>query len=303
MKVCLSINSDVGGTLTSENLWYPATATLVEEFIQRGHDLTLVHPEELKKREGKVWAERVLTKRGERLVEGEGRYIRPDVFFIRSLGENTSNPEITTKRLLETLSPLENEGIAVYNSVAATKYEDKALQKGLNLPFIPGYDISSLDELTRLIEREERGVIAKPIIGFRARGVVYLKSKEDITRTFESDENVKSYLFEEFIPDREERRYIFIDGKIVIKRVMQREGEPGNEIFGRRTFNPNPDLKELKVVHQAIEQTGMFYGCVDFRGAHVLEINGSGTANLSLDRGRFLYDLAPQIVSGLEHIL
>jgi len=300
MQVGLSINSDVGETLTDQNLWYPATATLVDEFIQRGHDLVLVHPEDLRNGGRGLWSERILRKEGDKVVVHDGGYIKPDLFFIRSLGENTPNPSATAERFLESLAYLERQGVLVCNSSISSGYEDKVSQKKLDLPFIPGFDVSRLEELSDLLLEERNGIIAKPIVGFRARGVLYLRDQGDIAKHFQTDGELGNYLFERFIPDKEERRYIFLDGDIIVSRVMQREGNPGEEVFGKRTFNENADPREVRLVYEAIEQTGMFYGCVDFRGPYILEINGSGTANLSLDRGTFLYDLAPQIVKKLE---
>ena len=191
---------------------------------------------------------------------------------------------------------MEKQFSLVLNRAESTSYEYKPKQKTLELPWIHGFDIKTPKELSDLVASGER-IIAKPRIGACSMGVEFLERIEDLQKI----EDIDEYLFEQYIPANEERRYIFLDGQCIIRRRMFKQGEPGRE---RCT---NVDLmegipREIEIARKVIEKTGMFYGAVDFRGQYVLEINGSGTgvAPPTTANETDSYNLSDPIVQAVE---
>ncbi|MFH1972734.1 MAG: hypothetical protein ABIJ18_04635 [archaeon] len=301
MDVCVSINSNVGDSFTKNNYYYGSSSQLADEFLNRGHNLTIVHPQDLIMLPGGLHTKKFLKKVDGELIATRGGYVRPEVFFIRSLGENSEDPRKAAHNLLSRLSYLEEQGILVLNSTESTQYEDKVTQKNIQAPFIPNFSIESIGELEALVRDEKEGIIAKPIVSFRRIGVVYLSSSEDVKAYFKSDDKVRDYVFERFIPDQLERRFIFLNGEIIATREVRLKGLPGKEVSDVVDCCMDLTSSDKKIVQSVIEQTGMFYGCVDFRGDYVLEINGSGTGTLctSFD-GLREYALENQIVKAVE---
>jgi glutathione synthase/RimK-type ligase-like ATP-grasp enzyme len=189
---------------------------------------------------------------------------------------------------------MEQQVGCLLNDAGSTVYKSKPKQKELPLPFIPGFDVSSREDVVRLLEDGER-MIAKPNIGCCSIGIVYLGGPESAS---DIPENVSDYLFERFIPSRTERRYIFLDGNTVMCREIEKIGSPGKETRGSVTIlNERP---EEDIVKKAIDMTGMFFGSVDFRQGHLLEINGSGTSTVYNRNGHQAYNISPSLVKAVE---
>ncbi len=301
MKVTISLNQEAR-TFHQENPkkeGYFGSIFLARAFVNRGHEVRIVHPNDVTKKNRLVLAKRVFRfsdKNGFSL-EAENKLIESDVFFVYGLGEDRNDQDIP-KRFMELLYILENQCHYVINSAESTSYESKDKQKTLALPWTPGFDIKTKKDLEDLVKSRER-VIAKPKIGFLGRGVCYMENPSETDQIPDSD--LSCFVFERFIPADEERRYIFIDDNLVISRRISRRGFPGKEKYTSvDLFEGNPH--EIKLAREIISHIGMFYGAVDFRGDYLLEVNGSGTgvAPPTIQGQVDAYNLAWPIVQAVE---
>ena len=107
MDVCMSINSDVGESFTTQNTYYGSSAQLAAGFVNRGHNLTIIHPSDLVMLTGELYTKKFLHLIDGKLVPKNGGYVKPDVFFIRSLGENSNEPRKAAHNFLGQLAYLE----------------------------------------------------------------------------------------------------------------------------------------------------------------------------------------------------
>ena len=306
MKVFISVNKQFEDFLHGKTkVWYGDTEKLIKTFMQRGHDVALVRPEETILNKG-FQNHYKLTEKG--LMEVEG--FIPDLFFVRGFGSD-HNPK-TSLDFFNTLISLESEVPNIINQGRSWFYEDKKKQKTLPLPFIPGYELKSVSDLHYLVKNEREGVIMKPSFGFQGAGVEYLSGKKDVDDIVQkinlTDENINNFVFEKFIPDKLETRYIYLYGEVIASRTVEKIGLPGKESYGEMRLNKNIDSFYKDVVKQVIDSTGRVYGSVDFRGGYVLETNSSGTGTIISTSGsnRFgkpLLDLTDRIVETIERKL
>ena len=190
------------------------------------------------------------------------------------------------------------------NDAASNSYRSKEKQRKLPLPWINSYSVNSKEELEDLVESEEK-IIAKPKIGARGMGVNYFNGLESLL-TFDPF-LISNYIFEKYMPEQVEKRYIFLDGDVVMTRVMEKVGKPAREKGGEKTINPNPSVNEMNIVKTVADITGMFYGCVDFRQGRVMEINSSSTSvtsggspQINGYSGNLLYNLKSEVVDAIE---
>lgn len=303
MDVTISL-SEEARTLYDQNvrgygMGYASSRFLADAFVKNEHNLKVVHPNDLFRKSEKIFARKTF-KFNEWVfsLEKENSELFGDVFFVYSLDEERGYN--TSKRFIDSLYDLENQFNCVFNSAECTSYEYKPKQKTLeNLPWIPGFDIKTTQDLSSLIASGER-IIAKPKIGACGQGVVFLEKEEDVKKI----QDITEFLFEKYIYADEERRYIFLDNQCVIRRRIKKVGFPGKEKC------INVDLmegneKELNIARYIVSSLKMFYGAVDFRGDYLLEINGSGTgvAPPTVANKVDLYNLSDSIVQAVERRL
>jgi glutathione synthase/RimK-type ligase-like ATP-grasp enzyme len=299
MKLLLTINREFHNFMLGKNTLgeYLSSTNLIREAESRGHEVYVVPPTEFREEGSDLVASHY------KLTESKGldfKFEAPpnaDVCLVRSLGEDATDQTVATNFTLNYLSRM-NGVRKMVNSSSSTAYEHKPTQKTLDLPFIEGYPIRSTSNLTELLNDGIK-LIAKPVVGQRGAGVEYLDKIADATLI--PEDKLEGYCFEKFVPDRLERRYFFLDGEVFLSRDVHKTGPPGREDYGKRSINTQWDPQELDVVNSAIEQTEMDYGCVDFRGGYVLEINGSGTGTHGKDnQGNDIYNFAPKLIDHLE---
>ncbi len=284
MNITLSLNEEAR-TFYEEDpmkVGYIGSLSLSRAFINRGHNLSIVHPNDVYKDKGYICARKIYGFNNRFYKKQEDLFLFGDVFFVYGLGEDQSLD--ISKRFMDSLYTLENQFRYVLNNAESTSYEYKPKQKTLNVPWIPGFEIKTKDDLVDLVNSGEK-IIAKPNVGYASRGIRYLEKLSDTNKI--PEDQINSNLYEKYIPANEERRYIFLDKELIIRRRMIKSGEPGNEI------STSVDLmegynNEIVPARNIITSLGMFYGAVDFRGEYVLEINGSGTG------------IAPPTISGQE---
>lgn len=294
MKVIFSLNEeayDFDKKILIEESNYKSSFCIIKEFISRGDSVYTIIPSDIRCNSPfNVSANHYLHN-----LDGF-KYIgclpiSGDLFFVRSLSED--NLEYA-HYFMEHLFDIENQVGLMINSALSTSYENKINQKKLNLPFIPDFRINNKKDLEILLKEEKR-IIAKPFVGAMGLGVKYLDSPSSLEKI--SEESLANYCFEKYIPEQIEKRFIFLDREIVIRRGMKKVGRPGEESIGYRWLLNEDTSEKEKIVRSAMDQTGMFYGCVDFRGDYVLEINGSGTGAGALDdQKKPIYDLTSKIV-------
>lgn len=298
MRVAVSINPDVRDFLQGKDSKgeYSNTLDLVKEFNSRGHDVNLVFPNELTRSEEGVIAENKYGyEKGSIFSKDSRSPLDEDSFFVRSLSEDS--PDVFFD-FLDKLYDVENQVGFMVNNAESTSYEYKPKQKNLDLPFIPEYNPESKSELESILKKGSK-LIAKPAVGFMGSGVEYLEGPSS-AKAWDKN-SLSQYCFEEFVPEMFERRYVFLEDQIVARRGMKTKGNPGTEYseekFALREYRPQDE----EIVKDAINKTGMSYGCVDFRGPYVLEINGSGTTSSASDKsGNRVYSLGSDIVDLFE---
>ncbi|GEM_PF-6002550 len=297
MRVVISVNEEVSDYLEGGNgVSYESSLTLYQHFVDRGHEVYIVHPTETTIFEDKISFRRLLSIGDRKLsVISEDFEMDADVFLVRGLGEDSPDPD-SSMSFIYALPLIERQVGVMLNDAESTSYEYKPKQKSLGLPFIPSFDVDVRDDIRQLLESGER-IIAKPNIGFYGVGIEYLEGPEALS-SFAGDTG--GYSFERFMPEMVERRYIFLDGRLIVRRMMEREGPPGKERPGHMETLPSGEAEEERTAMRAMEMTGMFYGCVDFRQGHVLEINGSGTSTICAQNGKLLYDIGPSVVKAVE---
>jgi hypothetical protein len=297
MKFIISLNQEAHD-FKDKQITYGSSASLIKEFVLRGHNVytILTNKTEENSKTNQVFAPHYL-----HTIEGfeySGTFpISGDLFFVRSLCEDHPSNSLG---FMNHLSKIEKQVGLMVNTSLSTSYENKKEQKKLDLPFIPSFEVNSKKDLENLLNFEQ--IIAKPLLGAMGSGVKYL---EGITSSdLIPEEDLGSYCFERYIPANIEERFIFLDGEIVVRRGMERHGKPGAEEMGDVWLLNEDTSKKEEIVRATIDQTKMFYGCVDFRGDYILEINGSGTATGPINaQGIQIYNLVPKIVDKVEKIL
>lgn len=315
MKVYLSLNREartskgnldwqrkgytiVGGNPFGEESGYLGSKFLAKTFIDRGHDLHIVHPSDLTERKEGVYAKKTYSFIGNQFRErSRDEPLFGDVFFVYGLEEEAGPVE--SKRFMDLLFRIDNGQFFghVLNDAESTSYEYKPKQKSLRLPWPITFRVDSRKDLASLLENNE--MIAKPSIGARSQGIVPLFRPEDVDSIPEGDTD--KYVFESFIDASEERRYVFLDNQLILRRRALKRGLPGAETFeGIDLFEGIPG--EIEIARKAVDMTGMFYCAVDFRGDFLLEINGSGTGVAPPTIGSEFdsYNLSSPIVRAVE---
>lgn len=302
MKVTLSLSEEARtryeGNSRGTGLGYMGSRFLAEAFVKRGHDLTVIHPHEVYFKSGRIYSKKAFSfNNGIFSRSNSDSSLEGDVFFVYSLAEE--NGVESSKRFVDALFRIENQFDHTINSAESTSYEFKPKQKTLDLPWIPTFEVRSKLDLHDLINSGEK-IIAKPNIGACGQGIVYLDKEESIDLI----STPSDFLYEKFIPSNEERRYIFLNGQLIIRRRGTKEGFPGRERFSNiDLMEGNPT--EIEIARRAIEQTGMFFGAVDFRGDYILEINGSGTgiAPPTVTDEYDSYNLSDTVVQAVERLV
>lgn len=275
---------------------YFGSLCLADAFNYRNHKLKIIHPNDIYKKNNMIFSKRVFSFDrilGFNKIESNS-YLSGDLFFIYGLGEDKENPKISRK-FMDYLYLLENQYFRILNSAESTSYEFKPKQKTLRFPWIPHFEVKSKNDLEELVLEEK--IIAKPCIGCASRGILYLSNKGDL----EKIDNINDYLYERFIPAEEERRYIFLNNELMVRRKMKKYGIPGNEIVVDVNLFEGNDM-EVNIAKEVMRKIGMFYGAVDFRGNYILEINGSGTCVCppTIENKNDDYNLSSSIVEAVE---
>lgn len=304
MDISISLNQ---GALLSQK-GFVGSRLLCEAFINRGHNLRAINPADVFYRGKKVFSRNSFgyLKENDSFYKREEDFpLEGDIFFVYGLGEDPNNMEVS-KRFMQSLFVIENQYPVVLNSAETTSYEDKEKQNSYllnnNFPVIPSYRICSRNDLEEVILEGEK-IIAKPKLGFLGKGVLYFDNSDNLPEDFDFNE----YVFQRFVPANEERRYLFLDGSLILQRSVGRKGPPGNEVYDGVTLIEGPN-EEREMAREIIKNLDIFYGAVDFRGhprSYILEINGSGTGVAPPDDGnlRDCYNIAGPIVKATERKL
>lgn len=283
----------------SEKEGYLGGVFLARAFANRGHNVSIVHPRDVNKNNKGVFTRNLYSFSRENgfVKSNENVLLKGDVFFVYGLGEDKESSKITSD-FMNLLYPLEAQYGLMLNSAESTSYESKDKLKTLDLPFVPGFDISSKRDLCSLLKSGEK-VIAKPNVGFQGIGIRFLEGIKNISII--SGDSLGDYVYQKYVPANEERRYIFLDNELIIRRRIEKRGSPGNEVCTNVNLMEGYE-QEIDIARNAIEQCQMFYAAVDFRGDYVLEINGSGTgiAPPTVKNQMDSYNLGWPIVQAVE---
>lgn len=272
MKINISINEEYHKNPQK----YAGSIWLTERFKNRGHDVRVIHPNQIYQLGTEVFSKKeyVLGSKGLELKNND-KPITGDVFFVRSYAQDYSEED--SLKFMNLLYGIEKQVGFTINSAEATSYSYKPKQKKLNLPWVPDFNVSNQGDLEKLLEQDKK-LIAKPNFGIQGKGIEYWGGLESLGKIFEG--KFSDYCFEKFIPADFERRYVFLGGDLILTRDTERIGLPGKEVYGKKKI-VEPDFYQTQIAQKAMDLVGMDYGCVDFRGENILEINGSGTGTFS----------------------
>lgn len=306
MEVTISVNEEAIPYIerNSEQSRFRSTVNLVNEFDKKGHDLTIIHPRQVYSVDELVYTPyQYKFKNGSLIKKENEEMISGDVFYVNHVAEDSMNPRLISN-FLNSLYLIEKQVGIMLNDAASNSYRSKEKQRTLPIPWIKSYSVNSKEELEDLIVKEEK-IIGKPKIGSRSIGVHYF---DGLTSLIDFDPLlINNYVFEKYMPEQVEKRYIFLDGKVIMNRVMEKVGSPAKEKGGEKMINPNPDYKELEIAKTVADMTGMFFGSVDFRQEKVMEINSSSTSvtsggapQLNGYSGNLLYNLKSEVVDAIE---
>lgn len=303
MKITFTTDSIMSDKLDGSNgAEHWDTYHLIQESLRRGHDVNVVQTEDAIGKGG--FSREIKLKEGLKFSPG---FTSPDVFFTRGYGMRVGKD--CFDNFANTLSCIESNIPLMINSAEATFFSRKDKQKKLPLPFIPYYEIKGVGDVTALLKEHKDGIILKPVYGLQGNGVEYVKDIRGLENLLKkgimSEEDLeKDYMVEQFVPDQKEIRHVYLFGERAGSRVAEKIGAPGKEVLGNRYLLETPNKKHLEISKKAMELTGMQYGCVDFRGDYVLEINGSGAQTFYRDKlgaaGNIFLDLTPKIIDNLE---
>ena len=302
MKVAISLSEEArteyDPNARGHGAGYMDSRCLADAFVKRGHDLGVVHPSDIFCKQGKLYARKIYAfNKGVFSISQRDTMLSGDVFFVYSLNEERGLD--SSIRFIDFLYPMATQFNLVLNSAESTSYEYKPKQKKLNLPWIPDFDVQTAKDLSDLVASGEK-IIAKPKIGACSQGIVFLEDVRDIKKI----EDVHQFIFERYVPNQEERRYVFLDNQCIIQRKIKKEGAPGEERCTNVDLMEGPK-KELELARQIVSSLGMFYAAVDFRGEYLLEINGSGTgvSPITAEGEMDAYNISSPIVQAVERKL
>ncbi len=286
-----------------------------KEFENRGHDMRVVFSDDV-----------VDPKRGifggiHRLDDGKfkqvGRNCVPegDIFFMQGYGQDTvrgTRDLSKPKDFLRAIQMLSKNHRLMVNPPEVNWYSLKNVQKKVlrpYLPYMPSVEPENRKDLERILRSGQR-VVAKPQIGERGEGIVFLDSPEQVSGYFDSCERLGDYCFEGFVPASKEIRYFILDGRIHNRvRVNCMEGGYGSERVSEVYIDEPRDRNQVDVVERFLDSPPgrkIIYGSVDFRGPNVLEFNGSGAGSLYGIRGKegsyteVILNINPDIVDAVE---
>ena len=206
---------------------------------------------------------------------------------------------------------LSNNFELMVNPPEVNQYSLKDVQKSvLPLPFIPAVEPENRKDLESVLKSGQK-VVAKPRVGHRGEGIVFLDSPNQVPEYFHSCERLRDYCFEKFVADRIETRYFILDGKIHDKiRIRCMEGDYGDERISEIYILEPYNKSQIETVENLLRSPigrRIVYGSVDFRGDDVLEFNGSGTGCLygtTKDDGSYSdinLDITSEIVDTIEN--
>lgn len=299
MKIVYSINSDIKKTLNGDESVpkYGGTRDLYKISKERGHKVSFICPNEVIDEKKGIFSKEYEIDNGKIKTLKENCFLEGDVFFMRGFAQDVKSLH-ETKKFFKTLKNIEKNFDFMINSPQAAWFDLKNYQKKLDLPFIPSPNISSFETLEKELKNNKK-IVAKPNSGFHGKGMYYL---ENVSQMNKLKKNIfDSHSFEYFITG-DEPRYIFLDNEIIVKRNLVKP-----KVFGEQSTTklemPNifENKDEIGIVKKAIQKTGMFYGCIDFKGKYILEINGSGTNQFAIKpNGKRYYDLGNKIIKTIE---
>jgi len=294
MQVGVTVNDSI---LDNIGNWQ-STIGLLKRLSDSGYQVTVIHPSEVYLDGIRPIAKRIFTPEfsmeGDQILLNLNLYQEnttpnADLLFIRGLDERfdgvPSNPhQFDFYRALRDQSYIQN----FLNHPESEEMSMKTQFPKLSGPIIPSFLINSPSELESVLKQEEK-LVVKQDNTFRGLGVDILSWDDFQTNPEKFKEyfsNPSRYLFQTFIDSYHEKRLIFLGGEL-LWALEARRWKPWElaslprgtvRTKGRGHIPYEPTQKELNIAHSMVDQVGFEFGCVDFLGEYVVEINGSGTS-------------------------
>ncbi|MFT4309200.1 MAG: ATP-grasp domain-containing protein [Candidatus Woesearchaeota archaeon] len=190
------------------------------------------------------------------------------------------------------LKEYNDSGMRMMNTPVAEYWaaSKKNILKLDSIPIPRTYIADSEDDLLELLKDEGR-LVAKADSSFRGANIHLIEHTSIGSESYNAvASNIEGYILQELVPNDNETRLIYLDGKLIASRQIINRETPWEKRTGdyanRKSVNRslkipyNPSKEELDIASSIIEQTGMEYGSIDFFVGDkivVNEINGSGT--------------------------
>jgi len=317
--IVVSVNSEAFDVLGNGH--YDTTLSLAREIKKRGYDVLFVSPTDYDY-QNPPKAKRICGISGDMDIRREGDngrfycFMGPEssvvytdeipeaaLFLIYGTEEMTGKLDGMHEEHYSFLRALRDNG-----RIGKFLNDPTAERKTVKDAFCEAYDSIPMGRTymfrtqKELIEAlGEYGVLVKkPIFGCRGRGVEKI-SASDVEK-IPSDEEVGSYVFQEFVKGPEKRLILF-NKELIVSRIAHNRRHPwevGN-MNGEKKELYNPTKRELSKSIEMMEALGLEIGAVDWIGEKINEVNGSGTGLVGLDEnGNLLYDHVSDLVDYME---
>ncbi|MFT4309201.1 MAG: ATP-grasp domain-containing protein [Candidatus Woesearchaeota archaeon] len=285
----LTLNSDI----PVNPFYYDSTIDIVFKVQDRGLDIRAIFPSEVGKENSPTLyypiSSVIKGTRGLFLERTNDKIDNDSVIWIYGLDEH--RPALNPN-LFGGLQQYHESGMRMMNTPVAEYWaaSKKNILKLDSIPIPRTYSLSSEEELIGLLKDEKR-LVAKADSSFGGHNIHLIEHNSIGSESYNAvASNIEGYIIQEYVPNDNETRLIYLDGKLIASRqIINRETpwekrsadyDPSSASRKKRVIPYTPTRKELYTANSIIEQTGMEYGSIDFFvGDKVVvnEINGSGT--------------------------
>lgn len=274
-KIIFSCNADYPEHAPQKNSErYTALVALVTDLQKRNNQVFLVHPSEYRLDHDRGFAPHYLLMRQE-LVYYKTLPVEADVFMIRSECEDQPEKGMAQYTFLRLLKQKGAVNFFLNTPDAQERVRKDRLLELEDVPLIPTYTRTTREAAAVLVN-ELGKVFAKPMHGRQSAGTLVLEDNKDLEEKLQHI-NPAQYVFQPLIRSPSERRLVYLQRDL----VGSLEWRNRNQLAMRQKLPYDPLPEEIHIGQSIMEQIGADFGCVDFLGDHVMEVNGSGTGVLA----------------------
>lgn len=279
---------------------------------QRGHRVIHVSPADLELQQERLFVHgtrvKLFARPGDHFQVVERVHLAAtdfDAIFLRS------DPPVDKDYITSTwlLSFAERQGVWVINSPQGIREANEKLF-ALEFPDLcpPTLISNSIGEITAFMEKVDGEAIAKPIDGHAGEGVFRLRRGDTNVRALIdalTAEGRRGILVQSFLPDRRDKRLIFINGKLrgALVRIPADDDHRANVHVGGRAVAC--DITDTDRVFEAVmgdkmRERGLFFVGVDAIGSRLIEVNVTSPTLVQELKQLGGPDLALEVIEAVE---